>query len=1176
MKKQCKAIKALCVSLPLLASLPLLVSWQANAAPGALEDRPLTLAIDAVQPNILLMLDDSTSMRSSLLLTADARSEHPADSSSKTDLDFTPDHSYERRRLCVGFNALAYNEDPLVTYTPWLGDDKDGDAHQNMTLNAARYDPYRNNTNNIRFHRYVQWSDDGDGVYEAGECEDEVSVNRLSAANQQKYANWYTYYRSRRYVAKRALSEVISNSPARVGLTGLYRDYKNDNLGGIPIKDNTVAANKSALLKFLFGMDAVSGTTLASTLYEAGRYFEYGKKPNYYFFKQGTLAANANLHDASTENTVDDNSPILNADNGGSCQQNFSVLFSDGFARREFAFNIGNTDGNNNSAYDGERFKDNWGNTLADVAMHYLERDLVPNTVLNNDSISVDDARIVGGTINHQHMTTYTVAFGVEGANPDGGPDDSDPASDFPYAWPRPISYKASTIDDMQHAAWNGRGQYLNASNPQDLIDDLNNVFADITARTTVTSAAASVSSGLIGAGTQIFRTEFDSGDWTGNLFAYQFDSDGNVDVDTPTWQAATKLNDDISNNGFASARDNIYTYHVDTDNPIVSANRGVDLVYANLDPTQKADLTAFVPAAWTAAGGTGPEYGAALLDFLKGDNTHEESVSGGRGVFRDRDGSYLGALINSSPQYMGPPNDKYPDEIQGPGFSYNAFKSLTSSTTRPPLVFVGGNDGMLHAFDATSGNEVFAYVPGLLADKLPALATTTSPYPYASYVDSTPTVRDVYLTTDVDNGRNTGWRSYLVGGLRNGGKSIYALDVTNPSDSDVTAQDIVKFEYTHADLGYIHSRPQIAKLNSGQWVAIVGNGYNADGVDGHAKLFIIDLATGQPITTNGGGIIDTGVGNNAGGSCLDTDADDGDPASDCNGLSSPTLVDLNGDFKVDRIYAGDLHGNMWVFDVSSPSATWAASKLFTANRNGTGACTTASCRQPITTKPEVTLHPSRRSSSTQPNILVYFGTGQYIAEGDNATSDTQSFYAVWDRGVDDLVKGDLVPRAFSGTSLSAINIVGDPVAYDGGTASGSGNFGWSIDLSGSIASAAPFLRGRVVINPVLSGQLVFFVASVPRQGASCEGGNVMSYLVTLDLKTGLPPSFNPFDPDGDGDNNGFASPVTQLGSSVSGFEATGVDPTLIITNEDGSIETQGISNAESVLAGRKSWSIIK
>ncbi len=1203
----------------LLSPVVPLISIHVFAAPGVLQDAPLIVSIEPVQPNILFMLDDSGSMASLLLYSNSAVEVDGVDSNAlQNNLDFTPDNSGERKRLCPAYNVLAY--DPTQIYSPWPGVDENGVAFQPVTdLTSVRRDPYiASDTVNISNNRYVL-DDLNDGIYVVGDCD---SDNVRSIADETdpvartNYGNWYVYYRSRQLTAKASLSNIIYGSRARVGATGLFKkngDALNRTKGGVLIKDiddsqedETLAAvaaqNKAALLQYIHGTivsDTGAGTPLKRTLLQAGRYFNSEESPDPYFFGVGK-------EHAESENTINSNTPILNAANSGACQQNFAVLFSDGFMNRDSSPGLGNVDGDN-----GPTFADTYSNTLADIAMYYFENDLVPDgSEANqlNDYVRARDPR-TGSTINRQHMTTYTIAFGVNG-NLSGNP--GEVGFD---EWPEPVEQSPSSIDDMRHAAWNGRGRFLNSSNPRKLNEDLDSIFDDIYGRTEGTAAAATVSSGLLETTTQLFTAKYDSSDWSGDLTSQLFDSNGLLEEENE-WSAKGRLNkrveDDNGDTSYTNSR-TILTYSVDlNDFNNLSNTGGVVFDYANLHTSQQAILTSATFDSWTE---TDENFAIALVDYLKGSKIYEtgvitdyildnEDADDYPDVFRSRNGNYLGAIVNSSPQYVGPPNDKYPDQIQSSSALYNSFK--TSRANRTPLVYVGSNDGMLHAFNAAvnvsnegdvsvsndGGEEVFTYIPGLLTEKLPNLASPN--YQYQAYVDATPTVRDVYIGTDSTSGASTSvdaWRTYLVGGFRSGAKGIYVLDVTDPVGtfaSSITtdaqkAASIVKFEYTHPDLGYTFSRPQIAKLNDGKWVAIFGNGYNADG-DGRAKLFIVDLATGQAVD-----ILDTGVGNNAGGSCLDEDASDGDAASDCNGLSSPTLVDLNGDFKVDRVYAGDLHGNMWAFDIENTSSdAWTSNKLFTANRSGDGECTSTTCRQPITVKPEVTLHPSRRSSSTKPNILVFFGTGQYLAEGDNATTERQSFYAVWDAiNVDDdnnlvnnnLTKQNLVERTFSSSDTddgTVFTIAGDPATYITSNADGDGNYGWYVDLE--LAENNVFLRGRVVINPLLSGEVVFFIVSVPRQGASCDSGSSNSYLVSLDLLSGLVPDFTVF-PDGDGSSNSsdtFSSPVTELTNSVVGMGISGIENTLILTNENSSITTKNVTDGRPIPSGRKSWSIIK
>jgi type IV pilus assembly protein PilY1 len=1244
----------------------------ANAAPGVLQNVPFAAVSTSVQPNILFLLDDSGSMGWESVIF-DGRNEAYY-------IDVTPTFGddFEMLRACSGFNTLYYN--PNFTYSPWKGLDEDGVPYTNQDPTAARLNPYSTdttvitnsgsnsaNTNGVlnlvtitdgdHLAGYSPWNDTstaggaiaGDGVYQANECPLNgtgfVTVASLNTAQRTNFANWYSYYRSRSYVAKNSLLGVVKESRARIGIAGLLGNSGSD---GIPIKDidditlsdgttegdTRLAAarlNKAALLDQVASSRSQGGTPLSTTLIEAGEYFrEDGDVPGDFFGQSVVYSA--------SDKTISSTSPILNADSGGTCQNNFTVLFTDGFQNMSSGLYddvrdaVGNADSDGAGDFDGGLFADQYSGTLADVAMHYLERDLAPG--LTNNA-NIDDIRRPGQVINHQHMTTYTIGFGVSG-NRDRDIVSSDLTDPQSY-WPQALNNHITSIDDLRHAAWNGRGKFLASSSPQQLITDINDVFIDINQRSQSTTAASSVSSGFIEENSLVFQTQFDSNDWTGNLFTYRFDDDGIVDIANPIFDVQSILNTRVlSDNGFSSGSNvtgftntrNIITKQIDladitsssTTATTLKTGAAVGFDFTNLSTSQKAIFTQTSTQdkfpAWT---GTDVEFGTALVNFLKGDSTHEEGLYGETGIqrnFRGRNKRYLGAIVNSSPQFVGVPDERYPNTIEGSNL-YSTFK--TAQKDRTPIVYVGGNDGMLHAFDVSvnsttsagvttisaisgvSGSEVFAYIPGILTADLPQIAQ--SAFDFDSFVDATPTIRDVYVDANgAAAGTDKDWRTYLVGGLRNGGRGIYALDVTDPhttfdasAATNAKAAEIVRFEYTHEDLGFTYSRPQIAKMNDGSWVTVVGNGYNSLG-DGAAKLFLIDLETGLPLTgagpTVGGnasnGILNTGAGTNLGGSCLDIDATDGDPASDCNGLSSPTLVDLNGDFKVDRIYAGDAHGNMWVFNVQSTTkANWSVTKLFTASQSSCTAVGNGSnCRQPITTRPEVALHPKRRSTSTSPNILVLFGTGQFIAEGDASISANQSFYSVWDAtgtsGTvtnNNLTKTNLSARNFGG-NLDSLTVTGVEAPYN--TSASPSNFGWYVDLSGNIAQSAtdttisdPFDRGRVSINPIISGSLIFFITTVPSGGQLCNAGEIPGFLTALDFVSGKTPDFAVFL---DEDGNPLSSSTIGLNNGAVGL---GLDTTkdgtqTRVTNIDGSITQDQINNVQDIPSGRKSWSILR
>ncbi|MFQ5760269.1 MAG: hypothetical protein ACE5HM_04755, partial [Acidiferrobacterales bacterium] len=380
--------------LAFFAALWTLIPLASPAGNLQLVNSPLFLQT-AVQPNVFFMTDDSGSMDWEILLNKGAVGTNSGD------LDLTPATDEDRSEFCVGYNALAY--DPNATYTPWQGKDKLGNDFQDAHLMEAggfteiRRNPYcpgsdttssdcNDSSNNgttdltdtsVLTLAYYTWTDaDSDGAFDTGECgnvsntTDATLWAGLSAAQQTNYANWYSYYRKREYVVKRAASELITASRNRVGLSSLHN---NQSIGtqiediddiSLPV-DPTAQANKAALLDNLARVRSTGGTPLRLGLENVGKYYDG--------VSQTALFGAAPTH--NTSETASALSPILNAANGGECQQNFTILLSDGFWNG-IDPSVGNTDIDGTSPYDGPPYDDTVSNTLADVAMDYYERDL--------------------------------------------------------------------------------------------------------------------------------------------------------------------------------------------------------------------------------------------------------------------------------------------------------------------------------------------------------------------------------------------------------------------------------------------------------------------------------------------------------------------------------------------------------------------------------------------------------------------------------------------------------------------------------------------------------------------------------------------------------------------------------------------------------------------------------
>ncbi len=1031
--------------------IPLTMAYTSvQARPGTLANIPLFLST-GVDPNVVFLSDDSGSMDWGLMTDETDGIIYLSGlpywyATPAPDNDWFYVAASEDYMLSIGeappvlgvwrarfsgYNRIYYN--PEITYEPWKGVDNTGATYANSPPAAALLNPYNPAAGTVDLTtvtsystdyptvgavtvtnyfpaRYYTWTDtNSDGVVDADDGHTLIeirpvtptytgSANRTDCAAApvctyaeeiQNFANWFSYYRKREYVAKNAITSVVTGMVGpRVGY-GTINNVNNVKIKVAEMNSDVASGNKRSLFDKVYSSDSLGSTPLRQNLRNVGRYYEC---TNNNFF--GVSGADC---------------PILSAADGGMCQQNFAILLTDGYHNGPSpSLSPSDTDGDDNTDYDGGPYADNYNNTLADVAMHYYERDL--DTSLDNlvpVVPGVDEA-------DHQHMVTYTVAFGVTGTmdpfdtKTPGVASDTDP-TDGSFSWPDPFAGNSEKIDDLWHAAYNGRGQFLSAQNPADLNESLGDAISSIADRTS-SAAAVAFNSTSLGTDSVVYFARFLSSTWSGELLAHTLDPFTGAIASSPSWNAATTLNAQIP-----STR-TIITYNDDTGSGVAFNS------LASLSTKQQNDLN----RGPSGADGLGQD----RIDYLRGDRSDEGTGNN----FRVRSG-VLGDIIHSNPVYVGKPQLRYPDNFPDPG--YDSFK--TANAGRDGIIYVGANDGMLHGFDEMTGEERIAYMPNALFSNgaSSGLHYLTDPaYSHRYYVDLSPVVADVYL--------GGAWKTVLVGGLRGGGQGLFALDVTDPSTLDETnAASIVKWEFTPSDdpdLGYTYSKPTIARLNNGEWAAIVGNGYNNSG-DGKAHLFVINMADGSHIDITAAG---------SEGSLADP-----------NGLSAPGVVDNDGDGVADLAYAGDLFGNLYKFDLSS----FTSDLLF----DGT---------QPITSKPVAARHPTESGNNTEPNILVFFGTGQYLIEGDKASASTQSFYGIWDGGSNSpITPADLLEQTYTTTGSYRIMTDND-INY--GTQN-SKDKGWKINFTGG---------ERIIADPLVRGDFVVFTTMQPDTTVCSYGGS--------------------------------------------------------------------------------------
>ncbi|MEY4750354.1 MAG: hypothetical protein RIQ60_2568 [Pseudomonadota bacterium] len=744
-------------------------------------------------------------------------------------------------------------------------------------------------------------------------------------------------------------------------------------------------------------------------------------------------------------------------------------------------------------------------NTLADVAMYYYMTDLRPD-------IAVKGVKPLGrDTATWQHMTTYTVGLGVRGTLAYTKeyltqPDKSDFAGLIAGSktWPVPSliagrgSEDATHVDDLWHAAVNGRGQYFSAGNASQLSTAIVSTLKDVqNAQGTAGGAAASALTPTPSDNWLFLSRYATKPSWNGDLRAYKFGfnaSTGSVinpntapppQGDTPVFTVQSALD----------SRD--YTTRKILFN---SATGLAPFTYANLSATQKAyfdnrctsntpvlsqctALTANASSAVLLAKVTGSN----MVDFLRGDTSLQlnSDVILDR-IWRER-ASRLGDITHASPVFVAKPGFKYNDA------GYSAYAA--DKAGRDKVVYVGANDGMLHAFmvepaagtvGAKQGDELWAFVPTPLIPELWRLADSTYDDRHRYYVDATPVVADVY------DGSN--WRTILVGGLGAGGRGLYALDVT-----DTAKAPLLLWEFTSdndANLGLTFGTPVVTKNKTGQWVVAFSSGYNnVSPGDGVGRLYLLDAITGKPLADTP---ITTGVG------------DTGTP-SNLGPLNAWVVKDT--DNTALRYYAGDMLGNLWRFDADQllPPNTGKPDAVLL----GQAVTPTGNIPQPITSRPLL----SEIIVGNNSVALISFGTGRFLGDSDITSNDVQTIYTVKDAKTDTGLGTLRNPAA----NLMSITLPDNRAATSVPSMDWSGSNGWYMDLKNASSD-----RERVYLQgtPVAPG-VIGFASLIPNGDPCSASGTSWFYEFGLSAGSLLQSTF-------------YNSPVTDVGrvNSVDGTKA--------------------------------------
>lgn len=940
----------------------------------------------------------------------------------------------------------------------------------------------------------------------------------------QNFANWFTYARKRHLAMRGGVGWSFSGvGSLRVGTFTINNLPSTTN--SVPMYDLSVSSQVNSFYSNLYSKTVGNGgTPNRQAVNRAGQLFML------------TSATNG--------------APIQY-----SCQNNFTVLVTDGYANVDTSSGVGNTDGGSTFSTWGSGsapYSDSYSNTLADIAMYYygtnLRTDLTSGQVLPNGSDQNKDP----------HMVTFGIGLGVSGTifgqTLSGVTFDSvQDAVNNPslITWPDVNASSATRspvqVDDLYHGCLNSRGELYTAADTLAIQSKFKSLLQNVLSRTS-SAAAVAVNSRSLNTSTTIYQAKFVSEpQWSGDLLAYAVDANGNVSS-TPTW----------------SAKDQLISQNWNTGRQIITRNGTIGIPFqwttsgtTALSSTEQTVLNTD-PASNTADG-----EGQARLNYLRGDSSNEGTGNN----YRVRTGGFkLGDIDHSTPIYVGSPFTM-PDMETTPHSTFQ-----TTYATRAPMVYVGANDGMVHAFDANTGQEKLAYVPSMIftdsSTGLGKLNQLTNPaYQHTYFVDAAPTAGDAYGTFGNVSGQCTSgcWRTVLAGGLGAGGKGIYALDVTDPAGSAISslsfgegnAASLALWEFTDSttpnDMGYVYGQPSITKMHNGQWAVIFGNGYNSANED--PILYIVSATDGTLIQKI-----------NLAGSSYGTG----------NGLSTPAVVDVDGDYIADYIYAGDLQGNMWKIDVTGNSpSSWGSS--FTKSGNPAPlfqARDSSSNVQPITERPEIGDQPTG-----QGGLMVYFGTGRYITTSDNtpASSPIQSFYGVWDpMPSSGSVSGSatayvsrtrLLQQTIGYGTVNSANdvrtVTNGTIANWGGSSTACGNnsgycMGWYVDLLTATTSPVNTKGEMSVSNPVLLGGTVpriIFTTLIPDSTPCNYGGT--SWLMELSPTNGGPPNQAVFDLNGDGVVNG--SDLTSGGATPIGLNPNiGIMPDPVIIRDPGSSGQSG------------------
>jgi type IV pilus assembly protein PilY1 len=877
------------------------------------------------------------------------------------------------------------------------------------------------------------------------------------------FANWYAYYKTRMQMSKSAIGLAFApvSGNFRIGLSRMSTSGAGTAIELKPA-DFTGSARQSWYSTFYATVTSGS-TPTRSALDNVGRMFA----------------------------TADDVVQFP-------CQQNFILLTTDGYWNQAYSGSALNNDNVESAARfctAGRACVDSRAQSapsLADVALYWYNGGTNTGTISLRPSM--DDITKPGlvaagpGENTHLHVTTFTMGLGIDGVMNYEADYDTAPivGGDFynlltraatgcpwnnksAYVWPDPqVTLTSSSsvqerVDDLWHAAINGHGKYFSASDPLGVQTGLRKALATISVRVGAASAAATSTPNISQQDNDIFADIFTTGKWYGELSDKKIDiTTGEVGT-TAQWTTTDKLGLTV-----AASTDTRSIKMFDTTSGALK-----DFKYASLSAAEKGwfdNKCSLLPqcALLSAADKAIVNAGANIVDWLRGQQQYADdrvlraysktTPTTGVGI-----PIVLGDIASSKPAFLRGPTRSYTTA------GYSKYKS--DQAARAPTVFTAANDGMLHAFDAVTGDERWAYVPRITMQKLYKQASTDYSINHQFTTDGSPELGDVQI--------NNVWKTVLVAGLNGGGRGYYALDVTDPANPVALWElcaDAALCGKNDPDIGLTFGNPQFG-LWQGKWVVYLTSGYNnVSGVDGVAVgstgqgfLYIVDIGNGTVLSK-----VSTGNGS----------------TTTPSGFAKITSISSNPftDPVTTYIYGGDNQGQMFRFDLTSPSA--GAVSMIKMGDAGTG--------QPVTTRPEVTqcleTDVNNGVSSSHAQRVVLFGTGRLLDVSDISDTTTQSLYMLKDSGtaIANIRSAAMVKQTLSlkgsSSNTNTYTITSSPVDL-------ATKDGWYVDWNLNLGE-------RMNLDPQVVGGGINVVTTIPTSSSACSVGG-SSNVYQLNVCTG-------------------------------------------------------------------------